>query len=879
MFLFIESNTTGTGERFLNAAIETGEAVTFAAKNATQYPFIWRLPIDIVEIDTTDPHAIERAVKHAGQPTAVFSNADQFLEVAAIYAERHGLFGQPVAAIRLVQDKLAMFDALSAQRVPVPDTVAVESVDDCQTAARRLGCPCVVKPRRGSGSVGVRLCRSPEEVISHFNTLSGQDAFGRGVLVQEFISGSEHSVECVGVGNAIAHVAVVDKHLGEPPDFVEIGHDCPTQLDRNAAADLCGLVQGLLQKLGLSFGATHTEVRMRDGKPFVIEINPRPAGGMIPLLLEVCYGVPFFQELIRLQLGRAVDLEPTCRRAGSIRFVLPSTPGDIVGLTGLREARGAPGVREVGLHRLIGGPATLRGDFSDRIAHVVASGLTLPQAIYRAETAVQKILVTVQPSGNDVFKVRPSVLQMLQREDSDIRDELRRQTDIDKAHIIMLKEAGLLSYGEATILLCTVQKLIDENFHPVVDLPMPRGTYLAYESWLVSEAGAEAGGRLHMARSRNDINATANRLLLREVIATTFSELLRLRRSLLRAAARHSRTAFPVHSQFLPAMPSTACHYLLAIEDVIASHCDAIFANLALITSSPMGAVAGAGTSIPIRPTRTAYLLGFETAAANSLSAVADRSHVLAVLGTLTSIGVTLSRVAQDIHVWATQEPRLVTVPNDLTSGSSAMPQKRNPYLLEWLKATASHPAAAFISATMSMVKAPFSNSYEVSGVAMEGLHGAGQDTRQMIAIACEILSAIEFQEFEAKQRLRSSYAFSTLVLERMVMRLKMTPRAAHERLSRMIHLSDEDLDADSRKLWDEVSDIADHSCLARELRHGGGPGDDDAAAMAQLRMSRHLVQMQAVMVTWATARIARDGTTRSICDAERRGSLPENHR
>src|SRR6202012_3735541 len=188
-----------------------------------------------------------------------------------------------------------------------------------------------------------------------------------------------------------------------------------------------------------------------------------------------------------------------------------------------------------------------------------------------------------------------------------------------------------------------------------------------------------AAGRLHTARSRNDQVATDFRLWVREACARAETGLAAFQRALLGQAEAHADTIMPGFTHLQPAQPVTFGHHLLAYVEMAARDRGRFTDARGRLNESPLGSGALAGTSFPIDRAMTAKALGFARPMANSLDAVADRDFVLETLSACAIAAVHLSRFAEEIVIWSSPLTGLIRLSDKFTTGSSIMPQKRNP--------------------------------------------------------------------------------------------------------------------------------------------------------------------------------------------------------
>src|SRR6185369_9989087 len=200
-----------------------------------------------------------------------------------------------------------------------------------------------------------------------------------------------------------------------------------------------------------------------------------------------------------------------------------------------------------------------------------------------------------------------------------------------------------------------------------------------------------AAGRLHTARSRNDQVALDFRMWVREACDRTVAQIRALQLALLAKAEPHAATLMPGFTHLQPAQPTTFGHHLLAYVEMFGRDASRLADARRRMNESPLGAAALCGTSFPIDRHQTAKALGFDRPTANSLDSVSDRDFALEYLSALSIIAIHLSRFAEEMVLWTSDGFRFVTLSDAFTTGSSIMPQKRNPDAAELVRAKAGH--------------------------------------------------------------------------------------------------------------------------------------------------------------------------------------------
>ena len=308
---------------------------------------------------------------------------------------------------------------------------------------------------------------------------------------------------------------------------------------------------------------------------------------------------------------------------------------------------------------------------------------------------------------------------------SEIMEEINASVAYDKrlytqdiqgslAHAAMLAEQGIISKGDAKQIQKGLRTISDEI--AAGGFPWQRSledVHMNIESRLRELIG-DAAGRLHTARSRNDQVATDFRLYVRDTIDGLIERLARLQLTLARKAEVHAETVMPGFTHLQPAQPVTFGHHLLAYVEMFARDRSRFVDARRRLNECPLGAAALAGTSFPIDRKATAAELGFDRPTANSLDSVSDRDFVLETLSVATICAVHLSRFAEEIVIWSTPQFGFVTLSDAWTTGSSIMPQKRNPDAAELVRARVGRVAGAFQSLVLVMKGLPLAYSKDM---------------------------------------------------------------------------------------------------------------------------------------------------------------------
>jgi len=461
-----------------------------------------------------------------------------------------------------------------------------------------------------------------------------------------------------------------------------------------------------------------------------------------------------------------------------------------------------------------------------------------------------------------------------------IEEDLPHICQIDCAHVLMLAERGILPADQARSLLKGIQGLATQQYAPLRSRSSERGLFLLYEEYLMESEGASVGGMLQTGRSRNDLGATVFRLRLRQPYELLISSALRLQAVVLRRGQAYIDTVMPAYTHGQPAEPITYGHYLMGIGDALHRDIKDLVDSAIEIDTCPLGAAAVAGTSVPIDPERTAALLGFMHCSPNSVDAVASRDLVLRLLAATAIYGATLSRLATDLLQWLTVEFGFLSLPDELVGSSSAMPQKRNPFLLEHVQGRTASALGGFTAALSATRNAPFTNSISVGTESVRPLWGALRDVTDACTLLRLVLSKARPVPERMLKRAAESFTNATAVAVRMTLEGGMDFRSAHRRVgSAVSEAMAKGLNSfgDLGERNNEPCGLPLHgldpaSCVNRN-RYGGGPASDNIKALFARLSEEWSHQRQFVLDQtnrWRTASNGLGNAIRAFVDCGR---------
>ncbi|MFD2647573.1 argininosuccinate lyase [Devosia albogilva] len=283
-----------------------------------------------------------------------------------------------------------------------------------------------------------------------------------------------------------------------------------------------------------------------------------------------------------------------------------------------------------------------------------------------------------------------------------------------KAHATMLAATGILTQADRDAILSGLDTVLGEieagtfTFSRALE-----DIHMNVESRLRELIG-DAAGRLHTARSRNDQVATDFRLYVRDSIDTLVAQVRSLQLALVTRAEEEADTILPGFTHLQNAQPVTFGHHLLAYVEMLGRDAGRLLDARKRLNESPLGSAALAGTPYPIDRQMTAEALGFDRPTANSLDAVSDRDFVLETLSAAAICGMHLSRFAEEMVIWSSAQFGFVRLSDKFTTGSSIMPQKRNPDAAELVRAKVGRIVGALTSLTVVMKGLPLAYSKDM---------------------------------------------------------------------------------------------------------------------------------------------------------------------
>jgi argininosuccinate lyase len=355
----------------------------------------------------------------------------------------------------------------------------------------------------------------------------------------------------------------------------------------------------------------------------------------------------------------------------------------------------------------------------------------------------------------------------------------RQDIAASKAHVAMLGACGIVSSEDAVAIERGLDDIAAEYARDGVaedwDL---EDIHMTTESRLADKIGAPAG-RLHTARSRNDQVATDFKLWVRDAIDQADAGLAALQKALVTRAGEHADSIMPGFTHLQTAQPVTLGHHLLAYYEMLRRDRSRLHDARKRLNECPLGSAALAGTGFPIDREMTAQALGFDRATANSLDAVSDRDFALDYLSAAAQCALHLSRLAEEFVIWASQPFGFVRMPDSLSTGSSIMPQKKNPDAAELVRGHSGRIVGALTALMVTMKGLPLAYSKDMQDDKPPVFEAAGLLGLSLAAMAGMVADA-EFRVGRMREAAELGYATATDLADWLVREAGIPFREAH---------------------------------------------------------------------------------------------------
>ena len=444
---------------------------------------------------------------------------------------------------------------------------------------------------------------------------------------------------------------------------------------------------------------------------------------------------------------------------------------------------------------------------------------------------------------------------------------------IHYAHLAMLAERGIVPAADARAIR---QALDGIDRHALRDAPYDgscEDLFFYVDRLLTDACGHAVAGRLHTARSRNDIDMTMYRMLLRDWLLALAEATGRLRRALIALADRHTGSIFPAHTHGQPAQPTTLAHYVLAVVEGLERDTVRLLAAYDTVNRNPLGACAITGTGFAIDRDRTSELLGFAGPTGNTYGSIGAVDYLLEAVAAATVLVVGLGRFTQDLLLWATVEVGYLRLPDGFVQVSSIMPQKRNPVALEHARALFSRALGELDAAARVPHNTPFGDIVDTEDDLQPMVRGAFRSALRGVDLLAATMAEAEFDVARMRERASAAWVTVTELADTLVRGHGLAFADAHAIVSEVV----------ARARAGATEDAA--TLVASVARAHGHTIEYSSAEMSRILSPEHFVEVRRTLggpspvviagaIQEARDRLARDearlsAARRALADAE----------
>lgn len=429
--------------------------------------------------------------------------------------------------------------------------------------------------------------------------------------------------------------------------------------------------------------------------------------------------------------------------------------------------------------------------------------------------------------------------------------------DVDYAHAVMLAEQEIITKKEASQIL----KALDSLDRTAIRGTCYDGTYedlFFYLERLITDCcGEDVAGRLHTARSRNDIDVTIYRMRLRVDALAVTRATMDLRRVLLDIAARHHETIIPAYTHTQPAQPTTLAHFMLAMAEVLGRDVIRLRRAVEGINYSPLGACAITTTGFPINRARTAELLGFDGHTTNSYASIGAVDYFTEMLSAVAVTTINVGKFAQEFLLMAMREFDAIRLSDGYVQTSSIMPQKRNPVALEHVRILSSKAFAQATGVMSAIHNTPFGDINDVEDDLQPMIANSLRDALRALSLFSAALSTATFNTGVLRKRASEGFITVTELADTIVRKEGLPFRTAHhivaDAVRRAIEVSGElnyeimqeaargVIGRELKLSRDEVAAALDPENFVRVRTIPGGPAPEETRRAAALERDREL--------------------------------------
>ena len=456
------------------------------------------------------------------------------------------------------------------------------------------------------------------------------------------------------------------------------------------------------------------------------------------------------------------------------------------------------------------------------------------------------------PARNVYLKKRPSKLLEKINSSIDIDSRLYKE-DIQGsiAHATMLIKTNIISLNEGRKIIVSLKEILQNIEKGKVRFDKKyEDIHMNVEALLQKKIGSLAG-KLHTARSRNDQVVTDFKIWIKKHIIQIDLDCKKFQNALIDIAKKNTFSVMPGYTHLQIAQPVSLAHHCLAYVEMVGRDRDRLKDALKRLNENPLGAGALAGTSFPIDRNLTTKLLGFNNPTRNSIDSVSDRDFAIEFIFNLSLISVHLSRLAEEIVLWASQQYNFVTLPDDLSTGSSIMPQKKNPDGAELVRSQAARTIGNLSTLLIILKGLPLTYSKDLQDD--KKLTFDSFDTVHLgLEVMTELMKKTVFNTEQMKIAIESSHATATDLADWLVKNLQYPFRQAYQITGKIVAYADKkkinldqltliDLKKFDKKITKKILSVLSSTNSMKSKKSFGGTAPEIVKKSIQYAIKKYL--------------------------------------
>ncbi|MFS0788806.1 ATP-grasp domain-containing protein [Shouchella sp. 1P09AA] len=397
--IIIEATSTGAGLRIIETAVKELHEVFFITTDINKYKNDIKFKsvtnkINIISVKKLGFEDVDQVVAKINENIildGIVSITDSGIEVAAEIAQKYNLISPSYSSIKLLRSKYATKHLALKNNVKTAQFLKIDNLEQLNSFADEYGFPLILKSSIGTGSSQVRLCLNIEDLYDIYKIIKeAADKQNGVVLAEQYILGPLYSVECFIKDGLINFLGITDRDLGKPPFFVEEAYTFPISLEKNIENELYLITEKILKAANFDNGFAHAEFILSKDGAYLIEVNPRLAGGLLGPMISLSYDFDLYKELINLYTGKPVSIPPEPVMGASTVVIYPNSTGEISQID-KSKAVICPGVMEVKINAVTNQVMKPAIDFRGDVGYVLACGDNASHARSNSKTAANNV--------------------------------------------------------------------------------------------------------------------------------------------------------------------------------------------------------------------------------------------------------------------------------------------------------------------------------------------------------------------------------------------------------------------------------------------------------------------------------------------------------